>query len=76
VGVVPVIHVSIHSGVLAHGRDHDAIGKGELAQLYGRKQQGCGHESLVELPPELRQIIAKRKLYALFDACTSVAFGP
>ena len=50
--MVPVIHVAIHSGVLAHGRDHDAIGKGETAQLNGRKQQGCGHESLFELPPD------------------------
>jgi hypothetical protein len=44
---MPVVAEPVFAGVLAHGRDEDAVGKGDSGQLDGRKQTGavCGQSN-------------------------------
>jgi hypothetical protein len=50
---VPVVHAAVFGGILAHGRDHDAIGELKLPYPERREEFCCRHT----LPPESRVML-------------------
>ncbi len=54
---MPVGHAPVLGRVLAHGRDHDAVGELEPADLQGFEQLGGGHGDF-PLPQALASTLA------------------